>query len=170
MSRETTDPYFWHSSFMSSRISGNDNPTFLLNWGKRWNNKASRNQWRIEATQKYGKKQSKNHAVVPSYSSSLCRWLSSIRLSRRRTGEGSRTRSSMWGAVTHTRTRAHTPKYNTPESCVYLSECLKYWHLPKGILKNGLSRAVSAEHLCFGSVTSMLQTQSNMSQQPEPSW
>lgn len=92
---------------MSSRISGNDNPTFLLNWGKRWNNKASRNQWRIEATQKYGKKQSKNHAVVPSYSSSLCRWLSSIRLSRRRTGEGSRTRSSMWGAVTHTRTHTH---------------------------------------------------------------
>lgn len=34
-------------------------------------------------------------------------------------------------------------------------------HIPKGILKNGLSRAASAVHLCFGLLSNMLQTQSN---------
>lgn len=40
-----------------------------------------------------------NCVDVPSYSSSLFRWLSSIRLISRRTGEGNRTSSSMWGAT-----------------------------------------------------------------------
>lgn len=169
MSRETTDPYFWHSSFMSSRISGNDNPTFLLNWGKRWNNKASRNQWRIEATQKYEKNKVKIMLLylhIHPHCAGGCHRLGWADAEQEKAAEPGR----QCEVLLHTHAHAHTPKYNTPESCVYLSECLKYWHLPKGILKNGLSRAVSAEHLCFGSVTSMLQTQSNMSQQPEPSW
>lgn len=57
--------------------------------------------------------------------------------------------------LTHTHTE--TGKYGA-HMCWWT-----YWqsHIPKGILKNGLSRAASAVHLCFGLLSNMLQTQSN---------
>lgn len=41
---------------------------------------------------------------------------------------------------------------------------VKRRHIPKGMLKNGLSRAASALHRCFGLFTTMLKTQTSRSQ------
>lgn len=91
MSKETTDPYFWHSSFMSSMMSAaiRDTKITFLNCKKALNLSTL------------------SCADVPSYSSSLFRWLSSIRLISRRTGEGNRTSSSMWGATRDRGTAGH---------------------------------------------------------------